>query len=291
MTNKFKQRENYPTLVIHSTDNSFGFGYRKNNNLESDELFIKKFDNISKYFGEGSNRKKAIEGISFSISSGEFKTLVGSSGSGKSTILRIIAGLESPSKGNVKVDGKIVSGPGLDRGMVFQKYSLFPWLTASENIAFGMNLNSYKLKEIKYRTSYLLEVVGLKDSGNKYPKELSGGMQQRIAIARALATNPKILLLDEPFGALDLQIRESMQKFLYELWEKTSLTVLLITHDIEEALALSQQICILAPNPGRIIKEVDVDIQKGDLDKLKLDSDFAKLRYELSDFLRGLQKK
>ena len=115
-------------------------------------------------------------------------------------------------------------------------------------------------------------------------------MQQRIAIARALATNPKILLLDEPFGALDLQIRESMQKFLYELWKKTSLTVLLITHDIEEALALSQQICILAPNPGRIIKEVKVDLQKGDLDKLKLDSDFAKLRYELSDFLRGLQK-
>jgi len=248
-------------------------------------------NNISKYFGEGSNRKKAIEGISFSISSGEFKTLVGSSGSGKSTILRIIAGLESPSKGNVKVDGKIVSGPGLDRGMVFQKYSLFPWLTASENIAFGMNLNSYKLKEIKYKTSYLLEVVGLQDSGNKYPKELSGGMQQRIAIARALATNPKILLLDEPFGALDLQIRESMQKFLYELWKKTSLTVLLITHDIEEALALSQQICILAPNPGRIIKEVSVDLEKGDLDKLKLDSDFAKLRYELSDFLRGLQKK
>ena len=246
-------------------------------------------NNISKYFGEGSNRKKAIEGISFSISSGEFKTLVGSSGSGKSTILRIIAGLESPSKGNVKVDGKIVSGPGLDRGMVFQKYSLFPWLTASENIAFGMNLNSYKLKEIKYKTSYLLEVVGLQDSGNKYPKELSGGMQQRIAIARALATNPKILLLDEPFGALDLQIRESMQKFLYELWKKTSLTVLLITHDVEEALALSQQICILAPNPGRIIKEVRVDLQKGDLDKLKLDSDFSKLRYELSDFLRSLQ--
>ena len=136
-----------------------------------------------------------------------------------------------------------------------------------------------------------LEVVGLQDSGNKYPKELSGGMQQRIAIARALATNPKILLLDEPFGALDLQIRESMQKFLYELCKKTSLTFLVITHDIEEALALSQQICILAPNPGRIIKEVKVDLQKGDLDKLKLDSDFAKLRYELSDFLRGLQKK
>ena len=152
-----------------------------------------------------------------------------------------------------------------------------------------MNLNSYKLKEIKYRTSYLLEVVGLQDSANKYPKELSGGMQQRVAIARALATNPKILLLDEPFGALDLQIRESMQSFLYKLWKKTSLTVLLITHDIEEALALSQRICILAPNPGRIIKEVKVDLQKDDLNKLRLDPNFSKLRYELSDFLRSIQ--
>ena len=245
-------------------------------------------NNISKYFGEGENKIKAIEGINFSISSGEFKSLVGSSGSGKSTILRIIAGLENPTIGNISVDGDIIRGPGLDRGMVFQKYSLFPWLTASENIAFGMNLNSFKLKEIKYRTSYLLEIVGLKDSAHKYPKELSGGMQQRVAIARALATNPKILLLDEPFGALDLQIRESMQKFLYELWEKTSLTVLLITHDIEEALALSQEICILAPNPGRIIKEIKVNLRKNDLDKLRIDPNFLKLRFELSEILRSL---
>ena len=245
--------------------------------------------NISKHFGEGLNTKKAVEKISFSISSGEFKSLVGSSGSGKSTILRIIAGLDNPTKGYVKVDGEFVKGPGLDRGMVFQKYSLFPWLTAAENISFGMNLNSFKLKEIKHRTSYLLEVVGLQDAAQKYPNELSGGMQQRVAIARALATNPKILLLDEPFGALDLQIRESMQKFLYELWERTSVTVLLITHDIEEALALSQKIYILAPNPGRIIKEVNVDLQKDDLDKLRLDPNFSKLRYELSDILRNLQ--
>jgi len=185
-------------------------------------------NNISKYFGEGSNRKKAIEGISFSISSGEFKTLVGSSGSGKSTILRIIAGLESPSKGNVKVDGKIVTGPGLDRGMVFQKYSLFPWLTASENIAFGMNLNSYKLKEIKYRTSYLLEVVGLQDSGNKYPNELSGGMQQRIAIARAILGNPSILLLDEATSALDAESESEVQEGLNRAMKDR--TVIIIAH-------------------------------------------------------------
>jgi NitT/TauT family transport system ATP-binding protein len=246
-------------------------------------------NNISKYFGEGSYKKKAIDEVSFSISSGEFKTLVGSSGSGKSTILRIIAGLENPSKGNVKVDGKVVHGPGLDRGMVFQKYSLFPWLTAEENIAFGMNLNSYKLKEIKYRTSYLLEVVGLQDSANKYPKELSGGMQQRVGLARALATNTDIMLMDEAFSALDPLIRSDMQKQLIDFWKKTSLTVLLITHDIEEALALSQRICILAPNPGRIIKEVKVDLQKDDLNKLRLDPNFSKLRYELSDFLRSIQ--
>jgi len=198
-------------------------------------------NNISKYFGEGSNRKKAIEGINFSISSGEFKTLVGSSGSGKSTILRIIAGLESPSKGNVKVDGKIVSGPGLDRGMVFQKYSLFPWLTASENIAFGMNLNSYKLKEIKYRTSYLLEVVGLQDSGNKYPKELSGGMQQRIAIARALATNPKILLLDEPLSNVDQSLKEEIQIQLKKILKNLKITTIVVTHDSYEAFYLGNK--------------------------------------------------
>ena len=203
-------------------------------------------NNISKYFGEGSNRKKAIEGISFSISSGEFKTLVGSSGSGKSTILRIIAGLESPSKGNVKVDGKIVSGPGLDRGMVFQKYSLFPWLTASENIAFGMNLNSYKLKEIKYRTSYLLEVVGLQDSGNKYPKELSGGMQQRIAIARALATNPKILLLDECFAALDVMTIKMLQEIIVNLQHEEQITVLVTDHQAKELLSVTDSAMILS---------------------------------------------
>jgi len=199
-------------------------------------------NNISKYFGEGSNRKKAIEGINFSISSGEFKTLVGSSGSGKSTILRIIAGLESPSKGNVKVDGKIVSGPGLDRGMVFQKYSLFPWLTASENIAFGMNLNSYKLKEIQYRTSYLLEVVGLQDSGNKYPKELSGGMQQRVAIARALAIKPLIILADEPTGNLDQKTGSKIIELLFKLNTKNKSSLVIVTHSTDLANKCQRQV-------------------------------------------------
>ena len=209
-------------------------------------------NNISKYFGEGSNKKKAIDEVSFSISSGEFKTLVGSSGSGKSTILRIIAGLENPSKGNVKVDGKVVHGPGLDRGMVFQKYSLFPWLTAEENIAFGMNLNSYKLKEIKYRTSYLLEVVGLQDSASKYPKELSGGMQQRVGLARALATDSDIMLMDEAFSALDPLIRSDMQKQLIDLQSELKKTIVFITHDLDESLRLGDHIGIL--NGGRLVQ-------------------------------------
>ena len=208
-------------------------------------------NNISKYFGEGSNKKKAIDEVSFSISSGEFKTLVGSSGSGKSTILRIIAGLENPSKGNVKVDGKVVHGPGLDRGMVFQKYSLFPWLTAEENIAFGMNLNSYKLKEIKYRTSYLLEVVGLQDSASKYPKELSGGMQQRVAIARALCMEPKIMLFDEPTSALDPEMIKEVLDVMVDL-AKGGMTMIVVTHEMGFAKEVADYMIFM--DEGKIVE-------------------------------------
>ena len=214
---------------------------------------------------------------------------VGSSGSGKSTILRLVAGLETPSEGTITVDGQPVTGPGPDRGMVFQKYSLYPWLNAADNVAFGMRLQGMKAREIRERTSYFLEVVGLSDAGDKLPRELSGGMQQRVAIARALATNPSVLLLDEPFGALDLQIRESMQNFLQQLWQRTGLTVLLITHDVEEALVLAQRIHVLAPNPGRIIRSIDVDLEKDDLDQLRMSSRFLDLRRSLSSTLRELE--
>ena len=182
-------------------------------------------NNLSKRFGE----KLILDHLSFSMKSGDFMALVGSSGSGKSTILRLVAGLDQPSSGSITVEGTPVTGPGPDRGMVFQKYSLYPWLNAAENVAFGMRLQRMKAAEVKERTAYFLEVVGLSDAATKLPRELSGGMQQRVAIARALATNPSILLLDEPFGALDLQIRESMQDFLLKLWQRTGLTVLLIT--------------------------------------------------------------
>ena len=246
------------------------------------ELLIQ---NLSKSFGE----KAVLEDINFSMQSGEFVTFVGSSGCGKSTLLRLIAGLDQPSQGSINVNGAPVQGPGPDRGMVFQKYSLYPWLNAADNVAFGMRLQGMTSADVRDRTAYFLEVVGLQDSATKLPRELSGGMQQRVAIARALATNPSVLLLDEPFGALDLQIRETMQDFLLKLWERTGLTVLLITHDVEEALVLAQRVHVLAPNPGRISRSLEVTLNKSDLDQLRLSSDFLQLRRSLASSLRQLE--
>ena len=242
-------------------------------------------NNLSKRFGE----KLVLDRLSFSMQSGDFMALVGSSGSGKSTILRLIAGLDQPTSGCISVDGTAVTGPGPDRGMVFQKYSLYPWLNAADNVAFGMRMQGRTKADVQERTAYFLEVVGLQNSASKLPRELSGGMQQRVAIARALATDPSVLLLDEPFGALDLQIRESMQDFLLKLWQRTGLTVLLITHDVEEALVLAQRVHVLAPNPGRIIRSLDVDLDKGNLDQLRLSSAFLQLRRSLSTSLRQLE--
>ena len=246
------------------------------------ELLVK---TLSKQFGD----QPVLEDINFSMHSGEFVTFVGSSGCGKSTLLRLIAGLDHPSSGSIHVDGSTVQGPGPDRGMVFQKYSLYPWLNAADNVSFGMRLQGMTSNDVRDRTAYFLEVVGLQDAATKLPRELSGGMQQRVAIARALATNPSVLLLDEPFGALDLQIRETMQDFLLNLWQRTGLTVLLITHDVEEALVLAQRVHVLATNPGRIIRSLEVILDKTDLDQLRLSSDCLQLRRSLATSLRQLE--
>ncbi len=245
-------------------------------------------DNVGKSFGYGSRSKEVLRNVSFDVHSGEFVALVGSSGSGKSTVMRLIAGLDRPSSGSISIDGRPISGPGSDRGMVFQKYSLYPWLTSAQNVAFGMEMQGRDRREIRERSSYFLEVVGLADAARRLPRELSGGMQQRVAIARALAAEPKVLLLDEPFGALDIQIRESMQEFLHDLWKRTGLTPLLITHDLEEALLLAGQVHIMAPSPGRIVRSVAVELDRSSLAHLRMSRPFLEMREELAQGLRGL---
>jgi NitT/TauT family transport system ATP-binding protein len=246
-------------------------------------------DRLCKSFGYGSKRKEVLREVSFAVHSGEFVALVGSSGSGKSTVMRLIAGLDQPSAGSISIDGRPVTAPGSDRGMVFQKYSLYPWLTAAQNVAFGMELQGRSRQEIRERTAYFLEVVGLADSARRLPRELSGGMQQRVAIARALAAEPQVLLLDEPFGALDIQIRESMQEFLRDLWQRTGLTALLITHDLEEALLLAGTVHIMAPSPGRIVRTVSVDLDRSSMGHLRISPSFLALREELAQNLRSLE--
>ena len=246
-------------------------------------------DQVSKCFGPVHRPNLVLDGISFGVNAGAFVALVGRSGSGKSTLLRLIAGLDQPTRGSVLMDGRPIHGPGPDRGMVFQKYSLYPWLSAAENVAFGMRLQGRSRADIRDRTHYFLDVVGLDKAGGLMPRQLSGGMQQRVAIARALAAEPKVLLLDEPFGALDIQIRESMQQFLHQLWQRTGLTAVLITHDLEEALLLADTVHVMAPSPGRIARSVSVQLDRSNLADLRLSRHFLEMREDLANGLRSLE--
>lgn len=245
---------------------------------------------VSKTFGAGRGARLVLQDINLRVRSGEFTAIVGRSGSGKSTLLRLLAGLERPSHGLISMDGQPVTAPGPDRGLVFQQYSLYPWLTLAQNVAFGMELQDrFSRREIQERTAYFLDVVGLADRRKLLPRECSGGMQQRVAIARALAAGPKVLLLDEPFGALDLHIRATMQDFLYRLWERTRLTAILITHDLEEALLLAQQVHILAPDPGHISHTFITDFNHGDLNALRFDSSFLHQRQSLAQAMKSVE--
>jgi NitT/TauT family transport system ATP-binding protein len=189
---------------------------------------------------------------------GEFRVLLGPSGCGKSTILRLIAGLDFPTSGEILVHGKPVHGPGRDRGMVFQKYTSFPWLTVAENIAYGMKINGVAKDEQRDTVAKLVEAVGLKGFERVYPGTLSGGMQQRVAIARTLAVRPEVILMDEPFGALDAQTRSDMQELLLRVWEESASTVLFVTHDVDEAIYLADHLYILSARPGTIVEDLPV---------------------------------
>jgi NitT/TauT family transport system ATP-binding protein len=226
-----------------------------------------------------------LKGIDLTIGSNEFLTILGPSGCGKSTLLRIVAGLDEMTEGMITVDGEEVIGPGADRGMVFQGYTLFPWLTVRENIEYGPKLKGIATLDRRSISSYWLKVIKLESFDKSFPKQLSGGMKQRVAIARALANRPKVLLMDEPFGALDAQTKLEMQEMLLEVWEKERTTVLFITHDIDEAIFLSQRIVVMGSNPGRILKTYDVKLPAQRSPEVREHPEFLALKRELAQLL------
>ncbi|MEL3960919.1 ABC transporter ATP-binding protein [Lysinibacillus endophyticus] len=227
-----------------------------------------RFERVTKKFLVRDEHKKgaqreftAIHNIEFTVREGEFITLVGPSGCGKSTLLDLLTGLTKPTKGRILIDGREITGPGLDRGIVFQQYALFPWKTARGNIEFGLEAKGIPKSERKEKAEYYLDLVGLKNFADRYPHELSGGMKQRVAIARSLAFNPDVLLMDEPFAALDAQTRETLQTELLRIWKKTGKTIIFITHGIDEAVYLGERVVVLTANPGTVKKIVDIPLK------------------------------
>ena len=229
---------------------------------------------------------RALEPVDLRIADNDFITILGPSGCGKSTLLRIVAGLDKPSTGTVLLDGQKVARPGPDRGMVFQSYTLFPWLTVRENICFGLRERGVPPAKQREISDAWIAKVGLHGFEHHYPKMLSGGMQQRTALARALANEPKILLMDEPFGALDNQTRALMQEMLLAIWEAERKTVLFVTHDIEEAIFMANRVVVMSARPGRIKADVGVDLPRPRLYTLKTTPEFAALKARLTEEIR-----
>ncbi len=243
-------------------------------------------EKVFKVFSQRGREILAIENISLQIKNKEFTTILGPSGCGKSTLLRIVAGLTKPTQGVVRLDGKVVSGPGQDRGMVFQSYTLFPWLTVKENIQFGLELSGMEKSKQEEIVQEFIEKVGLKGFEGAYPKELSGGMKQRVAIARALANNPDILLLDEPFGALDAQTRSLMQELLTQVWEDLHKTILFVTHDVEEAIFLSDRVFVMTARPGKIKAEIEIPLERPRNYEMKSSEAFINLKKQALALIR-----
>ena len=247
---------------------------------------------LSKIFFEQNDPRKpglvALYNISLAIRKNEFVSLLGPSGCGKTTLIRIIAGLLSADRGEVLVNSQLVNSPGHDRCMVFQQFGLLPWRTVMSNVEFGLEIDGVPREERRALADKYLELVGLKGFENYYPHQISGGMQQRVGIARALSKKPEILLMDEPFGAVDAQTREQLQEELLKIWAQTETTVVFVTHSIDEAIYLSDRVVVMQARPGRIKEEVAIDLPRprweGDI---KADPRFAQLRAHLRDSLRS----
>jgi len=234
----------------------------------------------------GGSPTRAIEPTSLRVSDAEFICILGPSGCGKSTLLRIVAGLDRPTTGRVLLDGEPVVGPGADRGMVFQSYTLFPWLTVEDNIGFGLREKGLGPAERARIAAHYVERVGLRGFERHYPKMLSGGMQQRTALARALANDPKVLLLDEPFGALDNQTRALMQELLLGIWEADRKTVLFVTHDIDEAIFMANRVAVMTARPGRIKSDIAVDLPHPRHYTMKTTPEFSTYKARLTEEIR-----
>jgi len=221
-----------------------------------------RIDGVGKQYEGSQGPVRALDRVSFDVAEGEFVCIVGPSGCGKTTLFRIIAGLESPTSGHVSLDGERVDGPGPDLGLVFQEYHLFPWRTVAGNVGFGLEQQGVAESERERRVRDLIDLVGLDGFAGTYPRDLSGGMKQRVALARALAVDPSLLLMDEPFGAVDAQTKKMLQDELLDIWRETGKTVLFVTHDVEEAVKLADRVVVMAKEPGRVREVVDIDIER-----------------------------
>lgn len=242
-------------------------------------------DKLTKEYRTRTGVFLALDAVSLHVCENEFLSLVGPSGCGKSTLLRLLAGLEEATAGSISVSGREITGPGADRGMVFQSYTLFPWLTVRENIEFGLRLKKMPPAGRREISDRYLELVSLTRFADSYPKQLSGGMKQRVAIARALANSPEVLLMDEPFAALDAQTKGEMQEMLLDIWEKEKTTVVFITHDIEEAIFLSQRLYVMKSHPGRIAAEVKVPDELHRQKHVRDSAPFIRLKREILSLL------
>jgi NitT/TauT family transport system ATP-binding protein len=241
--------------------------------------------NLSMSFGQGANQVVAVNGVNLTVAPGEFVSIIGPSGCGKSTLLNVVAGFTPPTEGQALLDGVPITGPGPERG-VFQQYSLFPWMSVRKNVEFGLKMQSVAANKRETTARTLLGLAGLLAFENHYPDQLSGGMKQRVGIVRALATSPQVMLMDEPFGALDAQTRVVMQQILTNMWQKFRLSVLFITHDIEEAIFLSDRVFVMTARPGRIKAELLIPLPRPRTAEMMSSVEFIQILHKLRNLIR-----
>ena len=254
--------------------------------MKDNEKIVVQVDHVTKKFASRSGEVTALEDVNLEIHDGQFVCLLGPSGCGKTTLLRMIGGLDTPTSGTITIDGKEVDGPSPKMTMVFQEYSLYPWRTVAENVGFGLEMNGVTPEERRESVMKELKLVGLENFEDRYPYEPSGGMRQRAAVARALATDPAVMLMDEPFGALDAQTRNKMQRELLNIWQETKKTILFVTHSVDEAVYLSDKIVVLTPRPGTVHEIDDIDLPRP---RDRTSVEFAQIRKNILHVIEDLE--